>query len=451
MTVRVLFPGRVPSRADAAEAPPAAEGSASSSLPPLPPPAAPTRTCGGLAFLLRDDPSTSSQHMPLTLRRASTPRVAPLSTAATARPSRIVLKRAASTGAVDTLAARPDSANEAALMDFIALAAQVSRAARAPAAAPAAAAPKPPTPPPQPQCLICMSDVADSSPPICQGGHVCCTDCTVQFVRRAVSHNVPTLRCPDTHCTARLQPATIVRAVQISGLMLTLGAEVMALVNTTDGPATVFPLACPVASCGGRVYLASTADLADLTTIDCPLCHASSRIPKWQRKRRSAAFTAHQQRITGKPQAAGNSAITDATADRRAASEQQLWQDLFVVFNTRRCPRCRIVVERMSGCDHMTCQCGAYFCWQCQHPIPRGARRRYLGSHDSALSLNSCAANFLPDHPVASVAIRSALFTVAALTLVGVSPLLLTGAAIGYPAMAIRRRIRAYNQRNQAQ
>lgn len=31
----------------------------------------------------------------------------------------------------------------------------------------------------------------------------------------------------------------------------------------------------------------------------------------------------------------------------------------------RRCHQCGIMVEKLSGCDKMTCRCGAKFCFQC--------------------------------------------------------------------------------------
>ncbi|KAI1129450.1 hypothetical protein F5Y10DRAFT_238273 [Nemania abortiva] len=31
----------------------------------------------------------------------------------------------------------------------------------------------------------------------------------------------------------------------------------------------------------------------------------------------------------------------------------------------RSCPRCNNMVERRSGCDHMTCRCGGQFCYIC--------------------------------------------------------------------------------------
>jgi hypothetical protein len=33
--------------------------------------------------------------------------------------------------------------------------------------------------------------------------------------------------------------------------------------------------------------------------------------------------------------------------------------------NTRRCPLCNVDVEKNEGCNHMSCRCGAHFCWTC--------------------------------------------------------------------------------------
>ena len=34
-------------------------------------------------------------------------------------------------------------------------------------------------------------------------------------------------------------------------------------------------------------------------------------------------------------------------------------------FLFKRCVKCRMVVERNQGCPHMTCKCGAQFCYNC--------------------------------------------------------------------------------------
>jgi hypothetical protein len=33
--------------------------------------------------------------------------------------------------------------------------------------------------------------------------------------------------------------------------------------------------------------------------------------------------------------------------------------------NTKPCPSCRINVNKLDGCNHMTCRCGVHFCWIC--------------------------------------------------------------------------------------
>ncbi|KLO13798.1 hypothetical protein SCHPADRAFT_798650, partial [Schizopora paradoxa] len=33
----------------------------------------------------------------------------------------------------------------------------------------------------------------------------------------------------------------------------------------------------------------------------------------------------------------------------------------------QRCPTCRAVVERTTGCRHISCRCGAHFCYGCGH------------------------------------------------------------------------------------
>ena len=34
--------------------------------------------------------------------------------------------------------------------------------------------------------------------------------------------------------------------------------------------------------------------------------------------------------------------------------------------NSKPCPRCNNAVEKVDGCNHMTCRCGHHFCWQCR-------------------------------------------------------------------------------------
>ncbi|KAF9468805.1 hypothetical protein BDZ94DRAFT_1244632, partial [Collybia nuda] len=37
----------------------------------------------------------------------------------------------------------------------------------------------------------------------------------------------------------------------------------------------------------------------------------------------------------------------------------------------RKCPSCSVWMQKIDGCNHMVCTCGAYICWVCMLPFPR--------------------------------------------------------------------------------
>eukprot|EP00416_Gambierdiscus_australes_P027220 CAMPEP_0171067190 /NCGR_PEP_ID=MMETSP0766_2-20121228/7853_1 /TAXON_ID=439317 /ORGANISM="Gambierdiscus australes, Strain CAWD 149" /LENGTH=490 /DNA_ID=CAMNT_0011523409 /DNA_START=83 /DNA_END=1555 /DNA_ORIENTATION=+ len=52
---------------------------------------------------------------------------------------------------------------------------------------------------------------------------------------------------------------------------------------------------------------------------------------------------------------------------------------------TRKCPRCGVITEKSSGCNHMTCQCKCQWCWVCGKEITN------VGWHYHPLKPLSCA------------------------------------------------------------
>ena len=55
------------------------------------------------------------------------------------------------------------------------------------------------------------------------------------------------------------------------------------------------------------------------------------------------------------------------------------------------CPGCNMLVERSSGCDHMTCRCRQEFCFGCGEPWPKNRDRICCRKGDSATSLPAVA------------------------------------------------------------
>ncbi|KAF7231196.1 ring finger protein 217 [Nothobranchius furzeri] len=65
--------------------------------------------------------------------------------------------------------------------------------------------------------------------------------------------------------------------------------------------------------------------------------------------------------------------------------------------NAQKCPQCKIHIQRIDGCDHMTCtQCNTNFCYRCGE---RYRHLRFFGDHTSNLSVFGCKYRYLPDKP----------------------------------------------------
>lgn len=75
--------------------------------------------------------------------------------------------------------------------------------------------------------------------------------------------------------------------------------------------------------------------------------------------------------------------------------------------NAVRCPKCKIFIQKRSGCNHMSCQnCNTKFCYRCGH---RYFQLKLIGKHSDKFSPFGCKYNLLPDKPVARKAIRGSV------------------------------------------
>ncbi|PRP81313.1 ATP dependent helicase [Planoprotostelium fungivorum] len=63
-----------------------------------------------------------------------------------------------------------------------------------------------------------------------------------------------------------------------------------------------------------------------------------------------------------------------------------------------RCPKCKSPVEKSDGCDHMTCRCGAHFCWRCG----KQSSGQFVYNH-----LDQCKSNLTRRRPKLNVKMRN--------------------------------------------
>jgi len=104
---------------------------------------------------------------------------------------------------------------------------------------------------------------------------------------------------------------------------------------------------CPRATCSE--ILAPADEDEDTTSAECPSCHVLLCF-----KCRSiwhGDMTCQESKLFKE-----NNSEEDQALYNLARAEQQQW---------RRCPSCRMIVNKVEGCHHLTCRCGYEFCWLC--------------------------------------------------------------------------------------
>ena len=76
--------------------------------------------------------------------------------------------------------------------------------------------------------------------------------------------------------------------------------------------------------------------------------------------------------------------------------------------NAQKCPKCKILIQKSSGCDHMHCpRCKTDFCYRCGDSL---RRLKFFGDHYSKLSVFGCKYRYKAGQPVQRKLIRGAVF-----------------------------------------
>ncbi|KAG9022550.1 hypothetical protein FRB95_014625 [Tulasnella sp. JGI-2019a] len=177
----------------------------------------------------------------------------------------------------------------------------------------------------------------------CPGEHKYCLDCMTSYIRAKVDPEDEThggekfsVRCPECprDATWRMGDRTAVKLLDGGLLEAWYFQKLLASLEY---------FSCPDPACAAPIEEPSERLTSHLTEVTCPKC----RVDICFRCRKLA----HPKRTCSQNAA--------ANVDDRALYE--LAQRL----HWRRCPRCKILVERTEGCRHMTCRCRFEFCHTC--------------------------------------------------------------------------------------
>ncbi|KAG8982684.1 hypothetical protein FRB90_006623 [Tulasnella sp. 427] len=174
----------------------------------------------------------------------------------------------------------------------------------------------------------------------CPGSHIFCTPCLRTYLldrlhKALTGESMVVARCPACPGDTWRMPERVAAKVLLSDEMNDWRQQ-----QYID---KIEKLYCPNPRCSEALQLED--DCRSIQNTACPMCKISICVP--------CRTVAHKGMSCAKWQSSAKSMGGSDLALRKLAKK----------LHWRRCPKCRIVVERNEGCKHMTCRCGHQFCF----------------------------------------------------------------------------------------
>ncbi|KIL62242.1 hypothetical protein M378DRAFT_1055929 [Amanita muscaria Koide BX008] len=191
-------------------------------------------------------------------------------------------------------------------------------------------------------CPVCLDKPTDSTRLPC--GHLWCRTCLSSYLVASISSTSFPLCClgDEAQCKQKIPLFIAKHLLSAQEFQSLVEASFSAHVQRHSDEFHY----CPSPDCP-QVYRAAPKTLAG-TTVQCPSCLL--RI----------CPACHQEAHEG-----------------FACADDEEWDKDFKEWakdhDVKRCPGCRITIERVEGCNHMTCtQCLTHICWVCMATFPKG-------------------------------------------------------------------------------
>ena len=246
-------------------------------------------------------------------------------------------------------------------------------------------------------CGICFDDFSlenRHTMPCCSG--VYCLACMKQHVRSKVGDGIVRIACPRVSCKSFMPDLQVRKFIDPNNM-----ERYDRLLTIHDGT--------------GNVHL-------------CPSCSKITDAPPRRNSRMGTHVVCEDCNFDWCFECESPWHASSSCKDnRKVGKDFKTWLRTRVedTPNAQRCPKCKIPIQRSSGCNNMTCsKCHTSFCYRCggrQHDLI------LLGDHYSRFSVLGCKYNYMPDKPLRRKAIRGSIL-VAGVT-VGV-PLAIGGGAL---------------------
>lgn len=188
-------------------------------------------------------------------------------------------------------------------------------------------------------CEICYGEISPDESYAVSCGHTFCGDCWGNYLTLKINEEGQKsshLTCMGHKCNVRVDEATVEKLVAPDVFDKYMGFLLSAYVD--DHPLLTW---CPAAGCGRAIKITpgptNVGVLCDCQHLFCFECGQEAHAP------------------------ATCGMLVAWKAKAKDGSETTNW----LLSHTKSCPKCGKPVEKNGGCNHITCPCGAHFCWMC--------------------------------------------------------------------------------------
>jgi ariadne-1 len=188
------------------------------------------------------------------------------------------------------------------------------------------------------ECDICYGDMTPDMACAVSCGHCFCIDCWRSYLTLKINEegqkagNIP---CMGNRCIARVDDTTIERVVL--GEVFKKYKDSLLAAYVGDNPLLNW---CPASRCGRAIKITTGNPQVAVT---CACGHT---------------FCFNCQHPPHAPSTCGMVKSWKHNVDTSKISQ-------WLKSCTKTCPECGKAVEKDAGCNHITCSCGAHFCWVC--------------------------------------------------------------------------------------
>ncbi|KAK7691365.1 hypothetical protein QCA50_004763 [Cerrena zonata] len=212
-------------------------------------------------------------------------------------------------------------------------------------------------------CPICYVGV--SSPEQLGCGHTYCSSCLRHYLTSATDSALFPLTCmgDEDRCKIPIPIPTIQRFLTAQKMDQLLQS---AFTTYIDKHLQEFKY-CGTPDCG-QVYR-TAQDGGSRSTLQCPSCFAS--VCNACGEEGHEGMTCEDYKLQSDP------------------TEQERMTEAFAkVHNIKKCPSCQVWMEKIAGCNHMTCRCGAHVCWVCMKSYPQDIIYQHMAQAHGSIGLD---------------------------------------------------------------